>query len=348
MPHSQGFLRVEHDLTRSDQGPPSWAANCLEWVEADAEERQGMLEAAQRLANLGSWSLNPRTGTLVWSEQAHKIFGMSQWDLQQLQVPQFLERVHPEDREQLAELVQEICSRKLSTAFGYRFLGMDGRLRQIRGEGESQVDSKGRVVRVVGTLMDVTAQKQLLKDSDRLRELEQAPTVWLWEQDTSFRFTLFTGKLDDVAQADCLGKTRWEIGTPVNGTWDDHLRDLEARRPLRDFEYRIGSHVVSVTGLPLFAPDGRFLGYRGTTLDVTALKVVQADAQEAHGLLRLAARMSRVGAWSLEVPDGTLTWSAELQKICGSDPRTLAEALSGVFKPARDELARAITTCAEN
>jgi PAS domain S-box-containing protein len=345
MPHLEGFVRLEHDVARSGQVPPPSAANCLEWLDGDAQERQGMLETAQRLAKLGSWLLNPRTGVLIWSQQAHEILGVLQSDLQHLHLPQFLERVHPDDRDHLAELAQEICSRKLSTAFAYRFLGMDGRLRQLRVEGESQVDSEGRVVRVVGTVMDVTVQNQLLKDADRLRELEQAPTVWLWEQDASFRFTQVTGHLRDARQADCLGKARWEIGTPLNGTWDDHRRDLEARRPFRDFEWRIGSQVVSVTGAPVFAPDGQFRGYRGTALDVTALKTFEAQAREAHALLRLAARMSRVGAWSLDVPGGTLTWSAELQEICGSRPRTLAEALSSVFEPSRQRLEQAIAEC---
>jgi PAS domain S-box-containing protein len=345
MSQVEGFLRLERELSRFDQEPPPCAANCLEWLDGDAQERQGMLETAQRLAKLGSWLLYPRTGVLLWSQQAHEILGVSQSDLQHLHLPQFLERVHPEDRGHLADLVEELYSRKLSMAFGYRFLGVDGLLRQLRVEGESQVDSQGRVVRVVGTVMDITAQNQLFKDADRLRELEQAPTVWLWEQDASFRFTQFTGQLRDARQADCLGKTCWEVGTPLNGTWDDHLRDLEARRPLRDFELRIGSQVVSVTGAPVFAPDGRFRGYRGTALDVTALKTFEAQAQQAHGLLRMAARMSRVGAWSLDVPEGSLTWSAELQEICGSRPRTLAEALSSVFEPSRQRLEQAIAEC---
>jgi signal transduction histidine kinase len=53
------------------------------------------------------------------------------------------------------------------------------------------------------------------------------------------------------------------------------LADLAARRPFRDFRYRLraefgGVHYVSISGEPIFATGGEFRGYRGVARDITA------------------------------------------------------------------------------
>jgi signal transduction histidine kinase len=61
-----------------------------------------------------------------------------------------------------------------------------------------------------------------------------------------------------------------------------HEADLEARRPFQNLRFqRIDRQgrirYVSVSGRPVFAPDGRFRGYRGTGRDITAEVAAEID-----------------------------------------------------------------------
>lgn len=311
-------------------------------------EKHAMLDAAQRLANLGSWSLHVATGTLTWSDEAHRIFGIDAREFGQLSIARFLERVHPEDRAELAALLRDASARSLRASFTFRFLSIDGRIRRIKGVGESQADQRGLVHRIVGTLMEATEQEQARRDAQLLHALDEAPSVWLWEQDAHFRFTIVTDGCRKTLGEHPIGKTRWELGTPIAGSWDEHRATLAAHQPFRGFEYRIGARVVAATGVPVFDGDGRLLGYRGTALDVTELTTLQEQTEHGQRLLQLAARLARVGAWSLELPSGRLASSAQFTSIHEGEPQSLEQVVALVHEPWRDLLRRAIGQCATN
>jgi C4-dicarboxylate-specific signal transduction histidine kinase len=82
------------------------------------------------------------------------------------------------------------------------------------------------------------------------------------------------------------GSTRWEIATDVEkdpAKWEEHIALLNNHKPFRGFVYPVlrqdGSTMyVSVSGIPRFDDNGRFLGYRGGGSDVTAM--VRADQAE--------------------------------------------------------------------
>ena len=136
----------------------------------------------------------------------------------------------------------------------------------------------------------------LRESEERFRAIAQLSSDWYWEQDADFRFTRFEGRnmgpdsIHDPARL--LGKRRWETGAePLEGTWDEHRKLLEARQPYYDQEFRVTDsqgreHFVVASGLPVFDEDGTFKGYRGTAHDITARK-------RAEELLRLEYTVAR-------------------------------------------------------
>jgi PAS domain S-box-containing protein len=114
----------------------------------------------------------------------------------------------------------------------------------------------------------------------RLADFAETSGEWWWEQDADLRFTSLSDRLTDhlgESPDRYVGKRRDEIVDPAfnHAAWQNHLADLAARRPFRDFRYRlrVGSgagRYVSVSGKPLFDAAGKFLGYRGVARDVTA------------------------------------------------------------------------------
>ena len=132
---------------------------------------------------------------------------------------------------------------------------------------------------------DVAFQEQ------RLHDFAEAGSDWFWEMDESLRFSYFSERFEAVSGVSpekLLGKTRNETGIPDMPTeaFSDHLKTLENQEPFRGFTHprkkADGTLVwLSISGKPVFNADGRFLGYRGTGSDITALHQAQQELIEA-------------------------------------------------------------------
>lgn len=109
---------------------------------------------------------------------------------------------------------------------------------------------------------------------------------WIWEQDAELRFTYLSCSAEDngVDPADFVGKTRWEAPSGAGEShefWQRHRALLEARQPFRDLRFRWlcngRERFNLVSGYPVFAPGGTFLGYRGTARDITEMERVNRE-----------------------------------------------------------------------
>ncbi len=132
------------------------------------------------------------------------------------------------------------------------------------------------------------AARALAASEARLSDLVGSMSDWVWEQDADLRFTYVSA--GHVARyggdpAAWLGRRHDEIGLDVDpAQMRAHMADLAARRPFRDFHVRRkgpdgGVRHFAISGNPVLGADGRFLGYRGTGRDVTAIKDAEMRAE---------------------------------------------------------------------
>ena len=98
----------------------------IQAMEQELQKRDSLLEAAHRLANLGSWSLYLDTGTFRWSDEAHRVFSMSREELAGLTLAMLVERIHPEDRPAVESVFQEALDQPKKFNYQYRFVGLSG------------------------------------------------------------------------------------------------------------------------------------------------------------------------------------------------------------------------------
>jgi len=122
---------------------------------------------------------------------------------------------------------------------------------------------------------------ELRSKNDVLESLNDLASDWIWEQDDQFRFSHFSSsmaRIIDLEPSVLLGKVRWEAPSTVSDEeWKAHRACLDAHEPFRDFEYgliRPDGRVIymSVSGRPVFSPQGIFCGYRGTGKNITERK----------------------------------------------------------------------------
>jgi len=139
-------------------------------------------------------------------------------------------------------------------------------------------------------------QAALREGEARYRSLTELTADFYWDTDAEHRVVHIEGnglrRLGFPTET-VIGKPRWDFETPnmTEADWARHRADLEARREFRDLVLaRINpagqTKYVRVSGRPVYAPDGTFLGYRGVGTDVTEEEQAKQASQESEARFR--------------------------------------------------------------
>jgi len=143
-----GLFGISRDITEQKQA--------LERLKASEERLHLALDAA----DAGLWDWDLRSGLAYLTPRYYEMTGYRPGDV----TPnfEFFQRmVHPDDLPRVLETVDAHLQGKIPiSAFDYRILTPAGELRWISGQGRVvEWDAEGAPLRMVGTILDITARK---------------------------------------------------------------------------------------------------------------------------------------------------------------------------------------------
>ena len=124
---------------------------------------------AQAAANIGDWDWNIQTGKSQWSPEVEDMHGLVRGSYSG-NFDDWLQTVHPEDRERVMASIREAIQNKLDYDVEYRSIRSDGSFHWIAGRGATEYDADGQPLRMIGMCMDITARK---RTEDALRQSEK-------------------------------------------------------------------------------------------------------------------------------------------------------------------------------
>ncbi len=141
-----GYIGVAKDISESKR------------IAEDLQMSQNRLNEAQRIANIGSWSLSVQSGVLLWSDQIYKIFEI---DPKQFQPSYegFLNSIHPDDVEKVNQAFNASLENKTSYNIEHRLLMKDGHIKYVIERGETIYSDAGEPLLTQGTVQDITELK---------------------------------------------------------------------------------------------------------------------------------------------------------------------------------------------
>jgi formate hydrogenlyase transcriptional activator len=142
-------------------------ANALARKRADHELRESemRLNMATTAAGAGLWIMDPDTGHVWVTPKTRELFHFA--SDAGLNVGNFYEVIHPEDRERVNQAVQQAIQSREYLRSEYRIVLPDGNVRWIVALGSSFSKTPGLAERLMGVSIDITARKEM---EDRLRE----------------------------------------------------------------------------------------------------------------------------------------------------------------------------------
>lgn len=133
-----------------------------------------LLTATQEMASVGGWELDVDAQTLTWTDETFRIHGVERETFGQDSLALIeLSRSHyaPEDQVLVEKAFVQCIKDGVPYDFEATFTNLAGRKMRVRSSGRPLLDDSGRVVRAVGTFMDVT---QIRADHDaRIRAEEE-------------------------------------------------------------------------------------------------------------------------------------------------------------------------------
>jgi signal transduction histidine kinase len=143
-------------------------------AEAALLNRETELKVAQRIAHVGSWSWIVGTGRLEASEEVFRIYGRDPSQPIPLNDSEELRRHYtPEGWERRAEAFRKALADGLPWERDEQILGLDGTVRWVHFRGEVERDEGGRIVKLRGTIQDVSDRKraeEALREADRRKD----------------------------------------------------------------------------------------------------------------------------------------------------------------------------------
>ncbi|HVF03089.1 MAG TPA: PAS domain S-box protein, partial [Rubrobacteraceae bacterium] len=142
------------------------------WAEEALQKSEENLAEAQRMARLGSWEWDTKTGEVSWSDEVFRIYGFAPDEF----VPtldKLMEVVHPDDQELVVERIQAALRENEPYDFEHRIVRADGEVRVVHRRAEVVFDEEGEPLRMVGTVHDITEGKQAEKKLEQLNRYNE-------------------------------------------------------------------------------------------------------------------------------------------------------------------------------
>lgn len=318
----------------------------------DALQRsQAQLLKSQQIGRMGSSTQDLRRGLFTWSPQAYAIHEVDP-QTSPLTLEFILALLHPDDVDRV-DRFYGACEKSGETYdIRYRLQLPDGRIKHLRAKGEFEHED-GQPVRGVGMVLDETELVEAQRERDRLVSVMETTPDIVSMVDPQGRVFYF-----NRAGYDMLGL---QPGQPLDGV-------------IRQVHPPWAARLVQDEGIPAAMAEGRWLGettirtaqgdevpmsqlimshrdpdgqidYLWTILrDISERKTTEAALELERSRLAEAQKVARIGSWSVQLPEGRVSWSEHHYELLGLDPTRVTpsvEAYLGVVHP--DDLPRVRT-----
>lgn len=191
----------------------------LENLSKDLSLSEKGLKDAQKMAHLGSWELNFDSNELSWSDEVFRIFEIDKNNFKP-SYESFLNAIHPDDRDLVNTAYSESVKNKEIYNIEHRLLMDDGRIKFVNERSETFYGQDGNPVRSMGTILDITALKEieikLNSSTEKLHHLNKSLEEKVCARTQELEIAKKSAEEASKQKSRFLANMSHEIRTPMN------------------------------------------------------------------------------------------------------------------------------------
>jgi PAS domain S-box-containing protein len=263
--------------------------------EIELRENHQLMDLAASAGELGLWSRDLKDEKVWANSYLRNLYSLG--ENEPLVLNDLFACIHPDDQTRVILEVEKAQLEGIPFEGEFRVILPDGRERWVIARGKAVSEHRG--MRRMGVVLDITerkrAEESLRESEERFRAMANTAPVMIWMSGPDKLCTFFNkGWLDFTGRSleQELGNG-WAEG--VHGEDFDrclatYISSFDARQQFT-MEYRLRKHdgeyrTIVDKGVPRFAPDGTFLGYIGSCIDITERKQGEEMLNQERAFLR--------------------------------------------------------------
>lgn len=251
-------------------------------------------DMAVEMSHLGTWRRDIRGGEVLWSNRAAELFGFN--SPAELTMERAVERIHPEDRARVKELIAQTRTGLSQVQTNFRIVLPDGQIRWITAAGRVFYDANDNPLYLEGIMLDIsehkaaeerlastvallTTQQEVSPDGILATDSDLRPISWnrrfaqMWQLDPA--------QLESGSGQALLEDMRAQLEDPT--LFSDHVEEVVEKLEGKTFhEFRLADgRIFEEHSAPMPDSEDRDLGRVWYYRDVTRRKRYQEALHEA-------------------------------------------------------------------
>jgi len=302
------------------------------------QQSEASLAAAQKIAHIGSWEFDLVTNKITWSEEVFRIFGLDSSATEPTSA-KLLKMCHPDDRELFQETVSLTISQGIAYKREFRFLHPSRQIIYVEGRGEAVFSETGEVIKLLGTVMDISDRKQaeaaLQISEERFYLAFEGSAMGLWDWNLATgevyfnpRWKMMLGyEVEEVENSFASWEqlVHPEDLSPAKAALNAHL---EGKNPTYEVEFRMLTKsgewkwILAQAKVMEHDASGNPLRMTGTHIDIS-------DRKQAEVELQFSEQREREKAQQLEQTLADLK-KAQSQLIQAEKMSSIGQMVAGV------------------